>query len=299
MKIVLSGAGGSIGTALHVRLIDLGYEVIRLVRSDVGPGEARWDPAGGVLDPALLEGAGAVISLNGAGIGDKRWSEERKRLIVESRTEPTRLLAETMAKLDAPPGVFLSASAIGVYGDRGNEELTEASATGDPGDDFLVEVAAAWEEAAVPAVEAGIRTVWLRTGIVLDAGGGALGRMLLPFKLGIGGRLGSGRQWWSWITLEDEVRAIIHLLDSSLDGPVNLTAPNPVKNRDFTAALGDALNRPTMLPVPKLALEAILGADVAKAIVFRSALVLPERLLSDGFEFTSPTIDAALQSLFD
>ena len=298
MKIILSGASGTIGTALQAHLAGLGHDVIRLVRSGPGPGEALWDPAAGRLDPKVLAGADGVINLNGAGIGDKRWTGKRKRLIVESRTGPTRLLAETMAALDQAPQVFLSASAIGVYGDRGDEELTEASALGDPDDDFLVEVATTWEGAAAPAIEAGIRTVLLRTGIVLDAGGGALGRMLLPFKLGVGGRLGSGKQWWSWISLEDEVRAITHLLDAGLAGPVNLTAPNAVTNRDFTEALGDALGRPTLLPVPRFALEAILGADLAQAVVFTSARVLPEQLLADGFAFANPTIDQALGSLF-
>lgn len=297
MRILISGSSGLIGTALIDRLRRQGHEVVPLVRSNPDPGEAVWDPSSGRLDPTVFDGIDAVINLNGVGVGDARWTDDRKQLILDSRTGPTGLLATTLAGLASPPSVFLSASAIGIYGERGDEVLTERSAPG-PQDDFLVRVTEAWEAAATPAAAAGIRTVTLRTGIVLDEDGGALGRMLLPFKLGIGGRLGSGKQWWSWIGLEDEVRAIIHLLTSELAGPVNLTAPQPVTNREFTDALGEALHRPTVLPVPRFALEALLGRELANAVAFTSARVLPERLLDDGFQFTHEEVEAALTELF-
>jgi uncharacterized protein (TIGR01777 family) len=253
----------------------------------------RWDPATGDLDPAAFDGVDAVINLSGAGVGDRRWTAERKAEIVDSRVNPTRLLAETMADLPQRPEVFLSSSAIGFYGDRGDAVLTESSGPG-PADDFLVRVTTEWEAAAEPAVGAGIRTVHLRTGIVLDEDAGALGRMLLPFKLGIGGRLGDGEQWWSWISLEDEIRAITHLLTSPLDGPVNLTAPRPATNAEVTKALGAALGRPTLLPVPGFALDLLLGKELAQALAFTSARVLPERLLADGFEFRHQDLGAGI-----
>ncbi len=297
MRIVISGSSGLIGTALKAHLRSQGHEVVALVRDEPSAGERRWDPPTGALDPADLVGAGAVINLNGAGIGDERWTPQRKQLILESRTQPTTLLAETMAAMEQPPPVFLSASAIGIYGDRGDAELTEDSELGGEGD-YLATVTKAWEAAATATVAAGIRTVFLRTGIVLDQDDGALGRMLLPFKLGIGGRLGSGKQWWSWISVEDEVRAITHLLESELSGPVNLTAPHPVTNAEFTDALGNVLHRPTLLPVPKFALRTLLGGELAEALVFTSARVLPERLLADGFSFSHARVEEALRALF-
>ncbi len=299
MRIVIGGASGLIGTALLEHLIDAGHDVVRLVRRVArNDQEVEWSPADGLLDPAVLTGADAVVNLGGANIGAKRWTEQRKQLIMSSRTDTTRLLAETMAGLDTKPSVFVSASAIGVYGDRGDEELTEASPTG-PLDDFLVEVATAWEAAAAPAKAAGIRTVHPRTGIVLDEDEGALGKMLLPYKLGIGGKLGNGRQWWSWISLHDEVRALTHLIASDLEGPVNLTAPNPVTNTTFTKALGDVLNRPTLLPTPRFALETLLGKELAQALVFTSAKVLPAKLLASGFVFAHPDVRTALDAALE
>lgn len=293
MRILISGSSGLIGSALRRHLSGFGHDVVRLVRSNPAPGEVRWDPAAGELAPEALQGIDAVVNLSGAGVGDRRWTALRKAEILDSRVDSTRLLAETMAGMQDPPTVFLSSSAIGYYGDRGDAVLTESSGPG-PSDDFLVQVTLAWEAAARPALDAGIRTVNLRTGIVLDAGAGALGKMLLPFKLGIGGRLGDGEQWWSWISLEDEVRAITHLLTSSMDGPVNLTAPQPATNAEVTQALGAALGRPTLLPVPALALELLLGKELAKAVAFTSARVLPERLLADGFEFRHPNLQSGI-----
>ncbi len=298
MRIVISGASGLIGTALRRQLAGEGHDVVQLVRRSPDTGQVRWDPASGALDQATLAGADAVVNLSGAGIGDKRLTEERKRLILESRVDSTSLLARTMAAMDTPPAVFLSASAIGFYGDRDDAALDETSPSGSA-DDFLVQVVEAWEGATAPAAAAGIRTVLMRTGIVIDKDEGAVGKMLLPFKLGIGGRLGSGDQWWSWIALQDVVRAICHLLTSTLSGPVNLTAPNPVTNKAFTAALGEVLKRPTVLPVPKFALSALLGSDLADALVFTSAKVLPKRLLDDGFVFEYPELAPALAAALD
>ncbi len=298
MRIVISGASGLIGSALRRRLGDGGHEVVRLVRRPPEVGEHQWDPSAGVLDPGALAGAHAVVNLSGAGIGDKRWTEARKKEIYDSRILSTRLLVERMTALDSPPGVFVSASAIGIYGDRGDEKLTEDSAPG-PGDDFLVRVTADWEEAARPAADAGIRTVMARTGIVLDRGDGALARMMLPFKLGIGGKLGSGSQWWSWISLVDEVRAIEHVLESDVTGPVNLTAPHPVTNAEFTKALGQVLGRPTFMWVPRFALDVLLGSELAESSAFTSARVIPQKLLDDGFTFEHDVVKGALEAALD
>jgi uncharacterized protein (TIGR01777 family) len=295
MRIVVTGSSGLIGSALVHRLTAAEHDVLQLVRRiPVGSAEARWDPGRGELDPAHLQGAHAVIHLSGAGIGDERWTEERKRVIETSRVESTALLAETLAAMDGGPSVLLSASAIGYYGDRGGVELTEDSS---PGDDFLAGVTVRWEAATAAAEAAGLRVAHLRTGIVLDQTGGALGKMLLPFKLGIGGRIGDGRQWWSWIAIEDQIRAIQHLLASELSGPVNLTAPNPVTNAEFTEVLGSVLGRPTVLPTPRFGLNVLLGKELAEALLYTSARVLPTRLEADGFEFTFPRLEPALREL--
>jgi uncharacterized protein (TIGR01777 family) len=304
MKIVITGASGLIGSTLVHHLTSSEHEVLQLVRREPATGShARWDPDAGVLDPSLLEGAHAVINLSGAGIGDKRWSDQRKRLVLESRTRTTSLLAETIAAMDQRPAVLINASAVGFYGDRGDEELTEDSGPG-PETDFLTHVVREWERATTPAEEAGTRVVHLRTGIVLDTGGGLLGSvlglpfgLLLAFKLGVGGRVGSGTQWWSWVAIEDEVRAIEHLLASHLSGPVNVTAPNPVTNAEFTKVLGAVLRRPTVIPVPRFALRGLLGGELAEALAFTSARVLPNRLVADGFEFTYPDLQPALERL--
>lgn len=299
MRILIGGSSGLIGSALVEHLGAGGHDVVRLVRRAAhGENELEFSPSDGILDPGVFDGVDAVVNLGGAGIGDKRWSDERKRLILESRTETTSLLAETMAGLTVKPSVFVSSSAIGYYGERGDEVLTEESGPGGA-DDFLVQVTTAWEAAAQPAADAGIRTVHPRTGIVLDDDEGALGKMLLPYKLGVGGKLGSGKQWWSWISLEDEVRALTHLIDSDLEGPVNLTAPNPVTNAEFTKALGDVLNRPTILPTPRFGLEVLLGKELAEALVFTSARVLPEKLTNSGFVFAHSSVTEALRATLE
>ena len=296
MKIVISGASGLIGTPLVAHLRSKGHEVVRLVRRTASSGEAFWDPRTGVLDPAILEGADAVIHLSGAGIGDKRWTDAYKREVLESRTSSTALLARTIAGLARKPRVFLSGSAIGIYGDRADESLTESSTHGTG---FLADVCKQWEQAAAPARDAGVRTAFLRTGIVLSPKGGALKKLLAVFKVGLGGRFGSGKQWQSWISLDDEIAAIEFLLDSSVSGPVNLTAPNPVTNAEFTTVLARVLRRPAILPIPSFGPKILLGSELADALLFTGQRVLPDALNTNGFVFTHPTLESALRSLLN
>jgi hypothetical protein len=293
-RVLVTGASGLIGSSLVSRLEQEGHQVARLVRREViSADEVQWQPDRGVLDGASLEGFDAVVHLSGAGIGDKRWSDDRKRLLFDSRIGSTTLLSSALADLARPPSVLVSASAIGFYGSRGDEILTEGS---EPGDDFLAGLCVAWEAATMPAAAAGIRVVNLRTGLVLDAGGGFLGPMLPLFRLGVGGRLGSGRQWWSWIARVDEVGAILHLLGSDLAGPVNLAAPNPVTNAGFARKLGEVLSRPALVPVPKFALEIRLGREMAAATALASQRVDSSRLQDDGFEFAQPDLEPALRA---
>jgi len=298
MDIVISGASGFIGTALTASLRADGHRVAHLVRpggAAPGPDAIAWDPAAASIDAAGLEGVDAVVNLSGAGIGDRTWSAERKAEIRDSRTSTTGLLARTLAALSSPPQVFVSSSAIGFYGDRGDEVCTEASA---PGSGFLAEVCTAWEDAARPAADAGLRVVYARTGIVLDPAGGVLQRLLLPFRLGIGGRLGSGRQWMSWISLADEVAALRACIDRpGLSGPVDLTAPVPVTNAEFTATLGTVLKRPTFLPTPLAPLKLRYGGELVQALMLDGQRVLPERLLAAGFSFAHPDLESALRAM--
>jgi uncharacterized protein len=298
VDVFVTGSSGFIGSALVPALAAAGHRPIRALRADrVAPGvdAIAWQPEHGVIDAGGLEGIGAVVHLAGAGIGDARWTEARKRLIVESRTRPTRLLAETLAALPRPPEVLVAASAVGYYGSRGDEELTEESSAGD---DFVAGVCAQWEAATAPAVDAGIRLVTIRSGLVLGRHGGLLRRLLLPFRLGAGGRLGTGKQWMSWITLHDELAAILHALGSpSLRGPVNLTAPNPVTNAEFTATLGRVLHRPTVLPTPLLPLRLRYGSELVEGLLLASQRVLPTRLAQDRFTFEHPELEAALRAL--
>jgi uncharacterized protein (TIGR01777 family) len=298
MRVLVSGASGLIGTALCASLSNDGDEVVRLVRRNPsGSGEILWDPETGELDAAQIEGFDAVVHLAGAGIGDRRWSEKRRRLILDSRVDSTKLLAERLAAADRKPTVFISGSAIGYYGE-GDEPATEADGPGDPSD-FASLVPVAWEAATGAAEEAAIRTVHIRTGIVLAGKGGTLGKLLPLFKLGVGGKLGSGDTWWSWISLVDEVRAIKHLITTPISGAVNLTAPNPVTNAELTNTLGKVLHRPTVFSVPRFALELVLGKELAASLVFASARVLPLRLQESGFEFRHPDIESALRSVLD
>ncbi|MEJ5945160.1 TIGR01777 family oxidoreductase [Pseudokineococcus basanitobsidens] len=295
MKVVVCGASGLIGTALRERLVGLGHEVVQLVRREpTEPGQVRWDPARGELDVAALTGVEAAVNLSGAGVGDKRWSPGYQREVLASRTEPTRTLAEALARLDPRPSVLVQGSAIGVYGHRGEEVLTERSS---PGSTFLADVVVDWEAAARPAQDAGIRTAFARTGLVMAPGAGAFGKLLPLLRLGLGGPLGDGRQWWSWITLEDEVSALVHLLTADVEGPVDLTGPAPARNAELTRELGRAFGRPTVLPVPAPALRVVVGGFAEE--VLASQRVLPEVLLGSGFRFRHADATAAARWLAD
>jgi uncharacterized protein len=296
MDVLVTGSHGLIASALIPQLRADGQRVLRLVRGEPeGADDVRWDPAAGTIDAGGIEGVDAVVHLAGAGIGDKKWTPARKELIRDSRTQGTDLLARTLAGLDRRPKVLLSASGVGYYGDRGAEELTEDST---PGDDFPAQVCVAWEAATAPAEAAGIRVVHLRTGIVLAAHGPVLHKMLLPFKLGLGGRIGSGEQFMSWIAIDDHVAAMRHLLaDESARGAVNLTAPNPATNAEFTRALGAALHRPTVLPTPLLPLKVVYGAELVEHLLVNGQRVLPRALQDRGFGFAHPEIDDALRAV--
>ena len=294
MKIVISGASGLIGTQLVNKLSNSGHEVVRLVRRSPKSGEIQWNPKTGALDPAALEGVDAVVHLSGAGIGDKRWTAGYRKEILNSRTASTALLASTIASLSRKPSVFLSGSAIGIYGARNDEHLTEVSTYGTG---FLAEVCEQWEAAAKPAIDAGIRTVFLRTGIVLTPKGGALKKLLPLFKLGVGGKFGNGRQWQSWISLDDEIGAIEHLLSTKVSGAVNLTAPNPVTNAEFTKVLASVLKRPAVVPVPTFAPKILLGGELADALLFTGQRVIPAALNASVYMFKHTTLESALRSL--
>jgi uncharacterized protein (TIGR01777 family) len=291
MRIAVTGSSGLIGSALVRSLGTDGHEVLRLVRrAPSGPGEVRWDPRRGTVDTAGLEGCEAVVHLAGAGIGDRRWSDDRKRELVDSRVLGTGAIARAIASLDTAPRVLVSGSAIGVYGDTGDAWVDEDSPAGTG---FLAELCQDWEAAADPARAAGIRTVHARTGLVVAKGGGAWGKLFPLFKAGLGGRLGDGRQYWSFIALHDEVAAIRYALDTEqLSGPVNLTTPEPLTNREITAAMGRVLRRPTVAAVPESVLRLVLG-ELAQDVV-GSQRVRPKRLMESGFRFAFPEIDQAV-----
>lgn len=296
MKVLVTGSHGFIGSELVASLRRDGHQVTRLVRSSPAPEEVQWDPEAGTIGAAPLEGHDAAVNLAGVGIGDHRWTEEHKAAVRDSRVKGTDLLARTLAALDRPPAVLASGSAVGFYGDRGDEELTDASS---PGSGFLSEVVQQWEAATAPAAQAGIRVAHLRSGVVLSPKGGALKKQLLPFRLGIGGKLGSGRQWFTWISLDDEVAAIRHVLATdSLRGPVNLVAPNPVTNAEFTRVLGRVLKRPTIAPVPNTALNLMFGRQMVVEMVLASQRVVPAALAGSGFVFKHPELEPALREMF-
>ncbi len=297
MEIAITGSSGLIGTALAAALREAGHRPVALVRRPVraGADEIEWQPAQGVLDAASLEGIDGVVNLAGAGIGDKRWTDAYKKVVRDSRVVTTRLLAETLAGLDAKPSVLLSGSGIGVYGDRGDEILTEASAPGQG--DFMSELCVEWEEATTPASEAGIRTAHLRTGIVLADGAGALSRMVPVFRMGIGGPFGAGRQYMSWITLDDHIGATMALLEGDLSGPVNLVAPGPVPNKEFTRALGRVLRRPTLFPIPPFGPKLLFGSEMAESLVLFSQRVMPQALTDAGHDFAHTEVEAGLRSV--
>ena len=296
MRILVSGSHGLVGKALTRSLTDDGHEVVRLVRRErtLGKPEVEWHPELGRIETAQLEGIEAVVHLAGENIASGRWTNQKKRAIRESRVQGTALLSDALARLLTSPSVFLSASAIGYYGDRGDESLNEKSA---PGKDFLSQVCVDWEAATRPAVEKGIRTVHTRFGIILDAREGALAKMLPPFRMGIGGRIGDGKQWMSWIALDDVVNGLTFLMqDKSTHGPVNFVAPNPVTNAEFTKTLGRAVAKPTWFPVPAFGARLVFG-EMADALLLSSQRVQPGVLKDRGYVFGWPTLEPALRHL--
>ena len=290
-RIAITGASGLIGSALVGHLKSEGHTVQRLVRrAPVSPDEIQWDPITGYVDIEALRGVDAVIHLAGVGVGDKRWTKKFRAQILNSRLLGTETIAKAVAEVK--PQVFISASAIGWYGESGNRAVVESDRSGE---DFLAAVCREWEAAADLAV--GVRTVKLRTGVVLDPMGGALGRMLPLFRFGLGGKLGSGKQWWSWITLHDVIRAITFSLEHPIEGPVNLTSPNPVTNLEFTAALARAMHRPALFPAPAFALKLALGGFSSE--ILGSKKVMPQKLTDAGFEWDYPHVTSALVALVE
>jgi uncharacterized protein (TIGR01777 family) len=297
MRVAVSGSTGLVGSEVVTVFSAAGHEVVRLVRRVPAPGEkaVRWDPAKGEVDAAGLEGIDAVVHLAGENIASGRWNAARKIAIRDSRVNGTRFLCDALAGLARSPKALVCASAVGYYGDRGEELLTEESP---PGTGFLPEVCQEWEAASAPAARKGIRVVALRIGVVLSAKGGALSRMLPLFRAGLGGVIGGGRQYVSWVALNDLPLIILHVLQcGDLRGPVNTVAPRPVTNREFTEALGKALSRPTPLPVPAFALRLAVGREMADALLLASARVLPRRLEETGYRFRFPELPAALRHL--
>ena len=295
MKILISGSSGLIGSAAATALKSDGHNVVHLVRpgKPPNPGDVQWDPMRATVDVAALEGVEVVIHLSGAGIADGRWTEERKQLLRSSRIDTTRVLVDSLSRLKQKPRVLIVASAIGYYGNRGDEILTESSTTGT---DFLALVCRDWEAEASRAAARGIRTVMLRTGVVLSGKGGALPKMLTPFKLGVGGRLGSGQQWMSWIAIEDVVGIIRNAIaNEQVRGPVNVVAPNPVRNEEFTRLLAAMLHRPAIFPAPAFMLRLAMG-EMADALLLSSDRVKPERILAAGYKFRFEILEPALRA---
>jgi len=292
-RIAVTGASGLIGSALVRSLTADGHEVVRLVRRAArGADEVCWDPEGEYVDAAALDGCDAVVNLAGAGVGDHRWTDAYKKTVRDSRVLGTAALAEAVAALDRPPRVWVNGSAIGFYGETGDRAVDEDAP---PGDGFLPSLCVEWEEATAPVQEAGVRTVFARTGLVVAKDGGAWAKLFPLFKAGVGGRFGDGRQYWSFVALHDEVAAIRHLIDTEgLSGPFNLTAPNPLTNREIAVAMGRVMRRPSLFTVPAPALKLVLGE--MSGDVLGSQRVLPKRLLESGFTFTFPEIEGAIRA---
>jgi len=292
MKILITGSHGFIGSALVSHLEKAQHEVIRLVRKKPGKNEISWNPQNKEIDPLQLEGFDAAIHLAGEGIADGRWTKQKKMRIKESRLSGTGLLCDVFTKLSHPPRVWVSASAVGIYGDRGDNLLNEKSSKGNL---FVSDVCHVWEEATTPAKEKGIRVANVRIGVVLSPKGGALAKMLMPFKLGLGGIIGDGSQYMSWISLEDIVRAFEHVINTKdIEGPINFVAPNPVTNRVFTKTLGNVLGRPTIFPMPAFIANLAFG-EMAKELLLASTRVEPTALLNSGFQFKQSHLKEALE----
>lgn len=295
MRVIVTGSHGLIGSALIAALTAAGHQPVRVVRGSADVGEIRWDPESGMLDGRDLAGMDAAVHLAGEALGAKRWNAQQKHRILDSRVRGTELLCRRLAEVDPRPGVLVAGSAIGFYGDRGSEELDEHSG---PGTGFLAEVAQQWEGATSAAADAGIRVVRMRSGVVLSPAGGALQKQLPVFRAGLGGRLGSGRQYLSWVSLDDEVGAILFALAAGdLAGPVNVTSPNPVTNADFTRTLGAVLGRPAILAVPRIGLATLLGGEMADEMLLGGQRVLPKQLLEHGYRFAQPDLEPALRHL--
>ena len=294
MRVLITGASGLIGTALQKSFAEKGYEMLLASRKETSDEQhIQWSIEDGFADPEKLEGIDAVVHLAGESVSGLRWTEDKKKGIRDSRVLGTRNVVDAISKLKHKPKVFVAASAIGFYGERGDDEVTESSAAGD---NFLAEVSKAWESESRRAEDAGIRTVLLRTGIVLSKDGGALATMLTPFKLGVGGVVGSGKQWMSWISLDDHVAVINFAIENeNLRGAVNAVSPNPVTNQEFTKTLGEVLYRPTFLPLPEFAVSMVFG-EMGDALLLASTKVLPKRLEDAGFEFKYPELKAAIQN---
>lgn len=296
MKILITGSHGLVGSALEPALANAGHTVIRMIRPPMKPDEKKilWDPQVGYVDKDKLEGFDVVVHLAGENIAAGRWTVEKKARIRDSRVKGTRLLAETLSGLKHKPKILASASAIGFYGSRGTEVMNEKSS---PGSGFLAGVCTEWEAAAEPAREAGINVVYLRFGIILSPKGGALARMLMPFKLGVGGKIGSGFQYMSWVSINDAVNAILYVLNNkNLSGPLNIVSQQPVTNLEFTTALGKVLSRPTVFPLPAFAAKIALG-EMANELLLSSTCVIPSRLVRSGFTFKHNNIEEALRSM--
>jgi uncharacterized protein (TIGR01777 family) len=294
MRILISGASGLIGSALTRAATAAGHTIVPLIRRQGSPSSVRWDPEAGTIDGAGLEGSDAVVHLAGESIASRRWTAAQKARILDSRIKGTQLLSSALAKMNRRPSVMISASAVGVYGDRGDEKLTEAAP---PGSDFLANVCREWERATSAATSAGIRVVNLRTGIVLAKEGGALPKMVTPFKLGVGGKIGSGNQYMSWIDLEDEAQVILHCIQKeSLQGPVNSVGPSPVRNAEFSKTLGRVLSRPSLFPLPAFMARLVLG-EMAEGLLLSSQRVEPTKLLSSGYVFRHTNLEESLRRI--
>jgi uncharacterized protein len=293
MKIIVSGTSGLVGSKLVPLLISQGHTVKKLVRKKdfLASDEIPWDPQAEELDPKHLEDCEAVVNLSGENIASGRWTSAKKQRIASSRISSTKLLSEVIKGMEKPPGILVNASAMGFYGNRGDEVLTEDSSVGKG---FLADLCCTWEASAAPAVQKGIRVAFLRTGMVLSRRGGGLARMLLPFKLGLGGKIGSGEQIISWIAIDDLVNIIAFILKTGLSGPVNAVSPNPVSNKEFTKILGSVLHRPTVVALPAFAARIAFG-EIADALLLSSTKAIPAKLQNAGFEFKYPSLEAALK----